>query len=75
MKKEQIRAVLDRVLTWSPERQEEAARVLTEMEAQGRADLHLSDEQVAEVERTLAESDPKFLTLEEVRARFAHRRA
>jgi hypothetical protein len=75
MKKEQIRAVLDRVLTWSPERQEEAARVLTEMEAQGRADLHLSDEQVAEVERRLAEPDPKFLTLEEVRARFAHRRA
>jgi hypothetical protein len=70
MKKEQIRAVLDRVLTWPPERQEEAARVLTEMEAQDKADLQLSDEQVAEVERRLAEPDPKFLTLEEVRARF-----
>jgi hypothetical protein len=75
MKKEQIRAVLDRVLTWPPERQEEAARVLTEMEAQDRADLQLSDEQVAEVERRLAEPDPKFLTLEEVRIRFMHRRA
>jgi hypothetical protein len=75
MKKEQIRAVLDRVLTWPPERQEEAARVLTEMEAQDKADLQLNDEQVAEVERRLAEPDPKFLTLEEVRARFTHRRA
>ena len=75
MKKEQIRAVLDRVLTWPPERQEEAARVLTEMEAQDKADLQLNDEQVAEVERRLAEPDPKFLTLEEVRIRFMHRRA
>jgi hypothetical protein len=75
MNKEDIRAVLDRVLTWPPERQEEAARILTEMEEQDSTDLYLGDEQVAEVERRLAESDPKFLTLEEVRARFVHRRA
>jgi hypothetical protein len=75
MKKEQIKAVLDRVLTWPSERQEEAARVLTEMEEQNTTDLRLTDEQVAEVERRLADPDPKFLTLEEVRARFARRRA
>jgi hypothetical protein len=75
MKKDQIKAVLDRVMTWSPERQEQAARMLTEMEQQTTTDLGLSDEQVAETEYRLAEPDPKFLTLEEVRARFAHRRA
>jgi hypothetical protein len=74
MKKAEIKAVLDRVLTWPPERQEDAARILTEMEEQDTTDLHLTDEQVAEVERRLADPDPKFLTLEEVRARFAHRR-
>jgi hypothetical protein len=75
MKVEQLKAVLDRVLTWPPERQEDAARVLAEMEEQHTSDVSLSDEQVAEVERRLADPDPKFLTLEEVRARFAARRA
>jgi len=75
MKKAQIKAVLDRVLTWPPERQEDAARVLTEMEEQDRTDLHLTEEQGAEVERRLADPNPKFLTLEEVRARFTHRGA
>jgi hypothetical protein len=75
MKKERIKAVLDRVLTWSPERQADAVRILAEMEKQGSADLQLSDEQIAEVERRLADPDPKFVTLDEVRARFARRRA
>jgi len=75
MKKEQIKVVLDRVLTWPPERQEDAARILTEMEEQDTTDLQLTDEQVAEVERRLVDPNPKFLTLEEVRARFARRRA
>jgi hypothetical protein len=33
MTKEQVKAVLDRVLTWPPERQEEAAEILMEIEA------------------------------------------
>jgi len=70
MKDAEIKAVLDRVLTWPAERQEQAVRVLSEMEEQGTADLSLSDEQVAEVQRRLMEPNPKFLTLEEVRARF-----
>jgi hypothetical protein len=74
MKKAEIKAVLDRVLTWPPERQEEAARVLTEMEEQLGSDLQLGDDQVAEVERRLTEAEPRFLSLEEVRARFVHRR-
>ncbi len=75
MTKDQVKAVLDRVLTWPPERQEEAARILSEMEGQDTSGLALSDEQVAEVQRRLADPEPKFLTLEEVRGRFVHRRA
>jgi hypothetical protein len=47
MKQEQLKAVLDRTLTWPPERQEDAARVLTEMEEQHSSEVSLSDEQVA----------------------------
>lgn len=75
MTKDQVKAVLDRVLTWPPERQQDAARVLTEMEEQDASPYHLTDEQVAEVKRRLADPNPKFLTLEEVRERFARRRA
>ena len=75
MTKEQVRAVLDRVLSWPPERQEEAARVLTRMEEQDASPYQLTDEQLAEVKRRLADPTPKFLTLEEVRERFARRRA
>ncbi len=75
MTKDQVKAVLDRVLTWPSERQQDAARVLTEMEEQDASPCHLTDEQVAEVRRRLADPSPKFLTLEEVRERFAHRRA
>jgi hypothetical protein len=74
MTKDQVKAVLDRVLTWPPERQEEAARVLSEMEEQDTSTIRLTDDQVLEVERRLADPDPKFLTLEEVRERFARRR-
>jgi hypothetical protein len=47
MTKEQVKEILERVLTWPPERQEHAARMLSEMEAQETSPYHLSDEQVA----------------------------
>jgi hypothetical protein len=75
MTKDQVKEVLDRVLTWPSKRQEDAARVLAEMEQQDASPLHLTDEQVAEVKRRLADPKPKFLTLEEVRERFTLRRA
>jgi len=75
MTKDQIKAVLDRVLTWPRERQEDAAQLLLDMERDGGDSVRLTDEQVAEVERRLADPQPKFLTLEDVRARFAQRRA
>jgi hypothetical protein len=70
-----VKEILDRVLTWSAERQADAARVVEIMEEQDKSDLRLSDEQVAEVKRRLADPNRKFLTLEEVRERFARRRA
>jgi hypothetical protein len=75
MTKDQIKAVLDRVLTWPPERQADVAQVVALMEEQDRSTLRLSDEQLAEVNRRLADPNPRFLTLEEVRERFASRRA
>ncbi len=75
MTKDEVKAVLDRVLTWPADRQEAAARILSEMEEQDTSSLALSDEQVAEVQRRVPDREPKFLTLEEVRGRFAHRRA
>jgi hypothetical protein len=73
--KDQVKAVLDRVLTWPRERQQDAAEMLTLMEDQDKATYRLTDEQVAEVKRRLADPNPKFLTLEEVRERFARRGA
>jgi hypothetical protein len=75
MTKEQVKEILDRVLTWPAERQADVVRIVELMEEQDKSDLRLSDEQVEEVKRRLAEPNPKFLTLEEVRQRFARRRA
>jgi len=74
MTRDQVKEILDRVLSWPPDRQADVARVLTEMEAQDASPLRLSDEQVAEVRRRLADPNPKFAALEEVRGRFARRR-
>ena len=55
MTKEQVKQVLDRVLTWPPQRQEAAARVLEEMEQQDASRSQLTDEQVAEIEQRRAD--------------------
>jgi hypothetical protein len=55
MSRKEIKEVLDRVLTWTPERQEDAARVLIEMEEFDASDYRLSDDQVAEVQRRVAD--------------------
>ena len=48
---------------------------MTEHGEQDKAELRLTDEQLAELKRRLADPNPKFLALEEVRERFARRRA
>jgi len=65
MSKEQVKAVLDRVMTWPTERQEDAAKLLMLMEAQDESAYRLTDEQVAEVQRRIADPDRRLLTLEE----------
>jgi DNA-binding transcriptional MerR regulator len=63
--KDQIKAVLDRVLTWPPERQEDVAAFLMSVEAQDKSRYRLSDEQLAQLRQRRAELNPKTLTLAE----------
>ena len=66
MTQERIKAVLDRVLTWPPERQEDAAEILSSLEAQDRSPLRLSEEQAAEVRRRLADPSAGTIPPDEV---------
>ena len=72
MTKERVKEILDRVLTWPPQRQADAAEVLTLMEEQDKSDLRLTDEQAAEVRRRLAAPSRKTIPAEEVFKRFRH---
>ena len=69
MTKDQVKAVLDRVLTWPPRRQEEVAELLMSIEAQDNSDYRLNDEQISELRRRRAEANPKTLTLTEFNER------
>ena len=73
MTKAEIKVVLDRVLTWPTERQEDAARVLTLMEEQDATPYGVTDEQLAEVARRLAEPNPESMALTESRRRMRNR--
>ena len=55
MTREQVREILDRVLTWPPQRQQDAVRMLSAMEKQNASVCRLSEEQVREVERRRAD--------------------
>ncbi|MBX9775997.1 MAG: hypothetical protein K2Y71_16580 [Xanthobacteraceae bacterium] len=74
MTKDQVKEILDRVLTWAPERQSDAAEVLALMEAQDQSDYRLTDAQAAEVRRRLAKKNPAYVTLDEARERFQRSR-
>ncbi|WP_298244687.1 hypothetical protein [uncultured Bradyrhizobium sp.] len=73
MSKEQVKAVLDRVLTWPPERQEDAAKMLMLMESQDESVYRLTDEQVEEVRRRRSDPNARRLTLEEFTQRLKQR--
>jgi hypothetical protein len=73
MTKEQVKRILDRVLGWPPERQEDAARMLELMEEQDTSDLRLSPQQLAEVRRRRAEENPETMTLAEFNERLRRR--
>jgi hypothetical protein len=71
MTREQVKEVLDRVLTWPPERQDEAARLLIEMEPQYASPYRLDPEQVEEVrrrQREFREGRERYATDEELAA-------
>ena len=70
MTRDQVKAILDRVLTWPPERQADVAHVVELMEEQHRSGLRLSDEQVAEVRRRLANPSKKTIPAEDVFKRY-----
>ena len=71
MTKPEIEAVLDRVQTWPPERQEDAVRVLLEMEAETTGVYHLTEDDRREIELSMAEARRgEFATDEEVAAVF-----
>ncbi len=63
MTKDQVKAVLDRVLTWPAERQRDAAEMLMLIEEHDQSSYQLNDEQTAEVRRRLADKEAPSLTL------------
>jgi hypothetical protein len=76
MTKEQIGAVLDRVLSWPKSRQEDAARLLLAMEAEGVSAFALSDAERAEIDALLAAVDRGELASDaDVEQVFARHRA
>jgi len=70
MTRNQVKEILDRVLSWPPERQADVAHVVELMEQQDRSELRLSDEQLGEVRRRRAKKNPKYVALAEARKRF-----
>jgi len=70
MSKNDVKVVLDRVLSWPKERQEDVVEAIKSIEEQDSGSYRLSDEQVAEVRRRLADKNTKTLSLEEVFKRF-----
>ena len=65
MTSKEVKNVLDRVLTWPKEWQENAVEILERMEKQNKSSLRLTEEQAAEVRRRLKEKNPKTVTLAE----------
>jgi hypothetical protein len=70
MTKDQVKSILDRVLTWSPERQADVVELVTIMEEQDKSGLRLTDEQLAEVRRRRAKKNPNYVPITEARKRF-----
>jgi RAB protein geranylgeranyltransferase component A len=69
MSKKQVKAILERVLTWPEQRQEDTAKMLMLMESTDQSVYRLTDEQVAEVRRRIANPDRKLLSPTEARER------
>jgi hypothetical protein len=69
MTREQIKEVLDRVLTWPPERQEDAAQLLLHLEAREGEFYHPDEDEWAAIEEGLGQADRgEFVSAEEIAA-------
>lgn len=69
-----LQTILDRIHAWPEERQERAADLPASLEATGGGDdLQVSDEDLAEIDRRLANPDSRRLGLEEFNARMDRR--
>ena len=69
MSKEQIKAILDRVLTWPPERQQDAAEMLLMLEAHEGEFYHPSDDEWAGIQEGLEQARRReFVPDEEMQA-------
>ena len=68
-----MKEILDRVLTWAPERQADVAHLVEIMEQQDKTELRLTEEQADEVRRRQAERDPETVTLEQFKAHLRRR--
>lgn len=69
MTKSEVKAALDRVLSWPEERQKNVVQALSAMEEQDKSSYHLTDEQLAEVRRRRAKKNPKYISVSEARKR------
>ena len=71
MTKEQIEQIFERVRTWPPERQEDAAQMLLRMEEQNVEPYELTEEELADLEEAEKEAErEEFATDEEMKALF-----
>lgn len=70
MTRDQVKAILDRVLSWPPERQADIAHVVELMEERDHSTLRLTDEQLAEVRRRRERKNPRYVSLADARKLF-----
>jgi hypothetical protein len=70
MTRDQVKEILDRVLSWPPERQADVAHMVELMEKQDSSTLRLMDDQATEVRRRRANPSPERIPAEEVFGRF-----
>jgi hypothetical protein len=69
MSKDQIKAVLERVLTWPPDRQKDAAEMLLWLEAKEGEFYHPADDEWAAIQEGLAQAERgEFVSDEEMDA-------
>jgi hypothetical protein len=68
-----LKTAIERAQSWPDERQDDAARMLLEMEAQTTSPYHLTDEQLAEIRRRRAVKNPETISLAELDSRLRRR--